>query len=96
MFTSNDALYLQRILSSKLYEYAYKHIFSSVALGIHGYQYNKHALVKLPVAKPDASWKKVIEDADINKIDEIVYSFYSISSTEVADIESAISQTDSM
>lgn len=96
MFTSSDARYLQRILSSKLYEYAYKHIFSSVALGIHGYQYNKHALIKLPVARPDASWKKEIEDAEINKIDDLVYSFYGISPTEVADIESAIYQTDSM
>ena len=96
MFTSSDALYLQRILSSKLYEFAYKHIYSSVALGIHGYQYNKHALIKLPVAKPDDSWKRLIEEADINKIDEIVYSFYGITPTEVADIENVIYMTDSM
>ena len=96
MFTSQDALYLQRILSSKLYEYAYKHIFSSVALGIHGYQYNKHALIKLPVAKPDAYWKKIIEEADLKLLDKLVYSFYRISPSEIDDIENASYQIDSI
>ena len=44
--------YLIATLSSKLFEYAYKHIFSSIELGTSAYQYNKHAFVLLPVIKP--------------------------------------------
>ena len=52
MLIADDAEYLQHTLSSRLFEFAYKRIFASVELGEHGYQYNKHALVKLPVIKP--------------------------------------------
>ena len=48
MLICNDSHYLQMTLSSKLFEFAYKRIFSSIELGKNGYQYNKHALVKLP------------------------------------------------
>ena len=51
MMISKDALFLQKILSSKLFEVAYKKIFSSIELGEPAYQYNKHALIKLPVKK---------------------------------------------
>ena len=44
--------YLIATLSSKLFEYAYKHIFSSIELGASAYQYNKHAFVLLPVIEP--------------------------------------------
>lgn len=52
MLMADDAEYLQHTLTSRLFEFAYKRIFASVELGEHGYQYNKHALVKLPVIKP--------------------------------------------
>ena len=51
MLLSKDARYIQQTLSSSLFEFAYKRIFASVELGQHGYQYNKHALIKLPVHK---------------------------------------------
>ena len=41
--------YLLATLSSSLFEFAYKHIYSSIALGDNGYQYNKHALLLLPI-----------------------------------------------
>lgn len=46
MLISNKAKFLQQILSCKLFEVAYRKIFSSIELGGHGYQYNKHALIK--------------------------------------------------
>lgn len=55
--------YLQSTLSSKLFEFAYKRIFSSVELGEHAYQYNKHALIKLPVILPKAD--KVLSEEEI-------------------------------
>jgi len=48
---SKDPLFLLSILSSKLFSYSYKKIFSSIELGESAYQYNKHALEKLPIAK---------------------------------------------
>ena len=49
MIIATNPMYLLKILSSKLFEVAYKKIFSSIELGNHGYQYNKHALVNLPI-----------------------------------------------
>ncbi|GJG43136.1 TaqI-like C-terminal specificity domain-containing protein [Prevotella lacticifex] len=80
---SNDAEYLQHTLSSRLFEFAYKCIFASVELGEHGYQYNKHALVKLPVIKPSKSFK-----FDDNDIDSQIYKLYNISKTQIDEIES--------
>ena len=57
MLIADEAEYLQHTLSSRLFEFAYKRIFASVELGEHGYQYNKHALIKLPVIKPEKSFK---------------------------------------
>lgn len=80
MLISNKAKYLQRILSSKLYEVAYKKIFSSIELGEHGYQYNKHAFVKLPIPKTKA--------LDIDELmDKNIYDFFKLSKEEVAYIE---------
>ena len=63
ILTGNNLYFLASILSSKLYEFAYKAIFSSVELGTSGYQYNKHALCKLPVILPNT-----IEADELNKI----------------------------
>lgn len=80
---ADDAEYLQHILSSRLVEFAYKKIFASVELGEHGYQYNKHALVKLPIIKPSTSFK-----LDIKNLDEQIYKLYGISDEEIREIES--------
>ena len=50
MITGKCLEYITATLSSLLFEFAYKRIFSSIELGKKGYQYNKHALVTLPVA----------------------------------------------
>ena len=49
----DEPYYLLATLSSRLFEYAYKRIFSSIELGANGYQYNKHALVNLPILLPE-------------------------------------------
>ena len=78
MLISNKAKFLQQILSCKLFEVAYRKIFSSVELGEHGYQYNKHALIKLPVPSSISINGNNISDLDIYKLyhltkDEIIY-----------------------
>lgn len=74
--------YLQQTLSSSLFEFAYKRIFSSIELGSNGYQYNKHALVKLPIKllsdKELEQFEKLPEEEQQNKILE----FYGISKNE--------------
>ena len=82
MLISNEGEYLQQTLSSKLFEFAYKRIFSSVSLGEHGYQYNKHALVKLPIIKPNKETR--IESSDINRS---IYNLYHITPDEISYIE---------
>ena len=82
MLIADDAEYLQHTLSSRLFEFAYKRIFASVELGEHGYQYNKHALVKLPVIKPD----KFIR-LNVQNIDGQIYKLYGITNDEIHEIE---------
>lgn len=79
MLISDEAEYLQNILSSRLFEFAYKRIFASVELGEHGYQYNKHALIKLPILKLNKT---------INLTNEQIYKLYKLSKEEIAFIES--------
>ena len=79
MLTTKFPLYFQSILSSKLYEFAYKRIFSSIELGACAYQYNKHALIKLPIAKIST---------DTKLCDDEIYSLYNISEIEIDVIES--------
>ncbi len=86
MLISDYAQYIQATLSSELFEFAYKNIFSSVELGSHGYQYNKHALVKLPIMKP-ADNENVCGISDINSY---IYSKYNISSEEITYIKSQL------
>ena len=73
-----DAKYIQATLSSKLYEYAYKRIYSSIELGEHGFQYNKHALIKLPIAPKNANW---------NNSDDYFYKLYNLSQDEIDEVE---------
>ena len=76
MMISKHARYLQATLSSQLFEFAYKRIFSSVELGQHGFQYNKHALIKLPV-------KKLNKSDSIIYSDEFFYNCYGITNEEI-------------
>ena len=80
MLISNHSEFLQRILSSKLFEVAYKKIFSSIGLGEHGYQYNKHALVKLPIPQTSIASSE-------QPFDEWLYDFYQLSKEEIDYIE---------
>jgi hypothetical protein len=82
MLIGENVEYLQHTLSSRLFEYAYKRIFASVELGEHGYQYNKHALVKLPVVKVNETFK-----FDGKNIDEEIYKLYGITEEEKNEIE---------
>ena len=50
--------YILATLSSSLFEYSYKRMFSSIELGENAYQYNKHAFMLLPVAHPDTIEKR--------------------------------------
>lgn len=80
---TNFPLYIQSTLSSKLFEYAYKRIFSSIELGASGYQYNKHAFVKLPIHPTEED--SLLSDSDI-------YALYALSQSEIVFIESQCSQ----
>lgn len=82
MMIADNAIYLQRTLSSRLFEFAYKNIFSSVELGTHGYQYNKHALVKLPIIMPDKDTSDELTTCSLDAIDTIVFTLYGISKSE--------------
>ena len=70
--------YLQKTLSSRLFEFAYKSIFSSIELGQNGYQYNKHALIKLPIIN------KVIDlPNNENEINNAIYQLYNLNTKEI-------------
>ena len=66
MMLSDTPEYLVATLSSRLFEYAYKRIFSSIELGQSAYQYNKHALLKLPVIRPEKVPQKEYEEIVLN------------------------------
>ena len=51
MITGGDIKLLVGLLSSTLMTFTYKRYCSGTVLGTKGYQYNKHALEKLPVAE---------------------------------------------
>ncbi|MDR1973398.1 MAG: hypothetical protein LBQ31_01855 [Bacteroidales bacterium] len=97
MLISGRAKYIQATLSSKLFELAYKTIFSSVELGTNGYQYNKHALIKLPIFPPNKEAEQQIENLLQNKdyknkdyktIDKLIYEIYDLTEEEIQFIES--------
>lgn len=70
--------YLQKTLSSRLFEFAYKSIFSSIELGQNGYQYNKHALIKLPIIN------KIIDlPNNENEINNAIYQLYNLNAKEI-------------
>jgi hypothetical protein len=87
MLISENAKYIQATLSSKLFEFAYKKIFSSIELGTNGYQYNKHALIKLPVILPNEETERKIEtllqEKNYNGIDNLIYDLYDLNEEEM-------------
>ena len=81
MIISDKPKFLIALLSSRLYEFSYKSIFSSIELGVFGYQYNKHALIRLPIIEPSQDQK------EYSKIDTLVYKLYNLSEEEIKFIE---------
>ncbi|GBU23870.1 hypothetical protein R83H12_00489 [Fibrobacteria bacterium R8-3-H12] len=92
MLISKNAKYIQATLSSKLFEFAYKTIFSSIELGENGYQYNKHALIKLPILIPNKEIipqvEKLLEKGEHSAIDTLIYKLYGLDKEEIKVIES--------
>ena len=92
MIITDHSKFLIALLSSKLYEFAYKSIFSSVELGISAYQYNKHALVKLPIIKPTQEIEQkittLLNESKYQKIDQLLYKLYNLSEEEINYINS--------
>ena len=65
MITGSNLKFLLANLSSSLFEFAYRYIYSSIELGKKAYQYNKHALIMLPILNPlniSRNEKQYIED----------------------------------
>ena len=98
MIISNNAKYLLAILSSPLYELAYKRIFSSIELSVNGYQYNKHALVKLPVlaAHPSIMSSHIFDclssPNSIKTANRKIYELYSLSEDEICYVEKFVTR----
>ncbi len=89
MLLTDYPYYICSLLSSNLYEFAYKHLYSSIELGKNGYQYNKHALLKLPIIKPTKNLEEIFKSFEFNLgiINEYVYKLYNISPKEIEFIE---------
>lgn len=95
---SNRPYYLLATLCSSLFEFAYKRIFSSIELGSKGYQYNKHALIKLPIINESFIPKEILDEIEqlicnnqymhnnhqiFERIDQIIFKLYSITPEEI-------------
>ena len=83
MLISEYAKYLQITLSSTLFEYAYKRIFSSIELGQNGYQYNKHALIKLPIKIPTETELSRLNEINASGFNEFIFNLYNLSEEEI-------------
>ena len=90
MLISDAALYLQKTLSSKLFEVAYNKMFSSVELVNHTYQYNKHALLKLPIINDADAIKQLTSIDDEEQIDLLIYHLYGLTYDEVLIVDPEI------
>jgi len=99
MITGKHLKYIMGTLSSNLFEYAYKNIFSNIELGSNGYQYNKAALLKVPIIYPNLEIENKInqivdnilsnnnKDIYINELNKTIYELYDISSEEIKYID---------
>ena len=86
MITGSDLKILVGLLSSKLMTFAYKRYCSGTVLGAKGYQYNKHALEKLPVASIPASQQQSF----ITLVDQILDAKHIDPNAEISSLEDEI------
>ena len=86
MITGSDLKMLVGLLSSTLMTFAYKQYYSGTVLGNKGYQYNKHALEKLPIVKIPASEQQ----AFIALVDQILEVKAANPDANTADLEQEI------
>ena len=86
MITGSDLKILVGLLSSTLMTFAYKRYCSGTVLGAKGYQYNKHALEKLPVAKIPAEQQQSF----IALVDKILVTKATDSDADTSDLENEI------
>ncbi|MCY4553597.1 MAG: Eco57I restriction-modification methylase domain-containing protein, partial [Candidatus Poribacteria bacterium] len=88
MITGSDLKILVGLLSSTLMTFAYKRYCSGTVLGVKGYQYNKHALEKLPVAKISASQQQSF----ITLVDQILDAKKADLNADTSSLENEIDQ----
>ena len=86
MITGSDLKILVGLLSSTLMTFAYKRYCSGTVLGAKGYQYNKHALEKLPVAEIPASQQQ----AFTTLIDKILDAKHTDPEADTSNLENEI------
>ena len=86
---ADQPYYLLATLSSQLFEFSYKQLFSSIELGANGYQYNKHALVLLPIIDP-----KAIDNTILGKIQYLAQK--AMHSTDIQTKKDAIKDIDEL
>lgn len=91
MLVGENIEYILGTLNSKLFEFAYKKLYSSVLLGKKGYQNNKIAIEQLPIYKPTNEENKymgsLINSKNYSKIDELIYKRYNLTKEEINFIE---------
>ena len=86
MMTADNLKILVGLLSSTLMTFAYKRYCSGTVLGASGYQYNKHALEKLPVAKIPASQQQTF----IPLVDQILDTKHTDPEADTSNLENEI------
>ena len=86
MITGDDIKSLVGLLSSKLMTFAYKRYCSGTVLGAKGYQYNKHALEKLPVVKIPTSQQQSF----ITLVDQILDAKHTDPDADTTGLENEI------
>ena len=86
MITGSNLKILVGLLSSTLMTFAYKHYCSGTVLGANGYQYNKHALEKLPVVEIPTSQQQSF----ITLVDQILDIKHTDTAADTSDLENEI------
>ena len=86
MITGSDLKLLVGLLSSVLMTFAYKQYYGGTVLGKKGYQYNQHALEKLPVVKIPASQQQPL----IALVDQILAAKQADPDADTSNLENEI------
>ena len=86
MITGSNLKVIVGLLSSTLLTFTYKRFCSGTVLGARGYQYNKHALEKLPVVKIPASQQQSF----IALVDQILDAKQTNSDADTSSLENEI------